>query len=80
MHAKEPFPFDQAACFAKLHAESPETRIARYREDWKNQLTFASSLGKRLPKDALVDLAADRAVGLREGFLRLAQLLVSLRA
>jgi N-acyl-D-aspartate/D-glutamate deacylase len=29
---KEPFPFDQADCFAELHAGSREERIARYRD------------------------------------------------
>lgn len=32
LQMKEPFPFDQATCFAELHAEPPETRIARYRD------------------------------------------------
>ena len=41
---KEPFPFDQAECFAELHAVSDEERRARYRDaDWRARALEALS-------------------------------------
>jgi len=35
---KDPFPFDQAACFSELYAQSPEVRVERYRDaEWRKR-------------------------------------------